>query len=540
MSDAELALPQTKPSEKPETAPSEIPTDASSGGGGGGGPTNSFKAMFFALCLSLVVGLSVGLGVGLSDKNDGGDAVCPSADPSTTTTTTTVAAPILDDPLPPTETASRYTPAEFDTLEVIYVAWPRYDYVTSLPQVRMVVLEMLLGLCSCQLDTTMTAQQKEDCTDIIVQAPADILDDANTTIFSTPGLEDCPIRFQTSERDDMWIRDMGPVFTKICDGANADRTTTTNCDERVVVDFQFDFWSAVGLGSPDLNHLEATLDQRIYASDFPNLTVTRTNLIGEGGNREFNGQGVLLMNRDVERYRNEKKAWSIERSEEEYKRIFGVDKIVWVDGVPNNDFIAEFPTRGKIDDVETYLFNWGTGGHIDELARFVTPGTIVISQISDAEVEHDTTGVVAKDQAILRNIKEQLEQATDANGQKFKIIEAPAAPLFINEMTADDELWYWFEPLNVFQDTLAAGKKIHTIGATSYMNFLTTNKVVLIPKYFMEGDEVFGLEEIQTADQEFKNIMTSVYPDRKIVAINPLPVNQGGGGMHCISAHQNM
>lgn len=425
-------------------------------------------------------------------------------------------------PLPATQpNPSRYTPGEFEELDAIFVGWPRYDYVADLPPMQTVVLEMLTALCSCQ------KQGQEGCTSVIVQAPLDILEDATTAIESA-NLTFCGITYQNSTRDDIWIRDMGPVFTK-------------NGMETVLLDFNFDFWSAVGLGTPDLNNIEENLDSRIYAETYPSFLVEKTNLIGEGGNREFNGQGVLMMNRDTESLRNEKRTWTIERSEEEYKRIFGVTKILWVDGIPNNDFIAEFPTRANIDGVDSYLFNWGTGGHIDEIARFVSADTIVTFQISDEEVSHDDTGILARDQAILAAIKAQLEEAADVNGDPYNIIVAPAAPLYINELTEDDLLYsYWYAPLNVFQETLEAGKKIYSILATSYMNFVVTNKVVLIPKYYIKGDTILGTDAIKDTDKEFMKLMEHLYPDREVFGINPLHINNGGGGMHCIVAHKNM
>jgi hypothetical protein len=61
------------------------------------------------------------------------------------------------------------------------------------------------------------------------------------------------------------------------------------------------------------------LDTKIYA--YADYIVDATHIIDEGGNREFNGKGTLLMNLDVEMVRNTKLAFNLECCEDEYKRL---------------------------------------------------------------------------------------------------------------------------------------------------------------------------------------------------------------------------
>ena len=75
---------------------------------------------------------------------------------------------------------------------------------------------------------------------------------------------------------------------------------------------------------------------------------------------------------------------------------------------------------------------------------------------------------------------------------------------------------------------MAAGNKIYGTAATSYLNFVITNKVVLIPKCYVEDDPLFGTDEIKHSDETFKNLVGECFsPDRAVVAINPLAVNFG-------------
>ncbi|SDY77618.1 Porphyromonas-type peptidyl-arginine deiminase [Bacillus sp. 166amftsu] len=65
--------------------------------------------------------------------------------------------------------------------------------------------------------------------------------------------------------------------------------------------------------------------------------------------------------------------------------------------------------------------------------------------------------------------------------------------------------------------------------ALSYCNFLITNNIVIAQKYYSEGLPL----EVKKKDEEALNILKSVFPDRKVVAINALALNLYGGGIHC-------
>ena len=67
------------------------------------------------------------------------------------------------------------------------------------------------------------------------------------------------------------------------------------------------------------------------------------------------------------------------------------------------------------------------------------------------------------------------------------------------------------------------------------MNFSFTNKTILTAKYWQEG---MSLTE-KRKDDEVKALFTKLYPNRKVVQINPLPINyDGGGGIHCATQQE--
>lgn len=82
--------------------------------------------------------------------------------------------------------------------------------------------------------------------------------------------------------------------------------------------------------------------------------------------------------------------------------------------------------------------------------------------------------------------------------------------------------------------TFPNGEPIKVMAALSYLNFIITNKVVIGQSCWREGMP----DDLKLKDENAAQILQSVFPDRKIIMIDALAVNLGGGGIHCISMHQ--
>jgi agmatine deiminase len=78
------------------------------------------------------------------------------------------------------------------------------------------------------------------------------------------------------------------------------------------------------------------------------------------------------------------------------------------------------------------------------------------------------------------------------------------------------------------------GKPVKVIAAASYLNFLIANDCVLMPKYWKEGLPL----AVKERDAEALSILQSVFPGKKIIALDVLAVNLGGGGIHCITRNE--
>jgi len=68
----------------------------------------------------------------------------------------------------------------------------------------------------------------------------------------------------------------------------------------------------------------------------------------------------------------------------------------------------------------------------------------------------------------------------------------------------------------------------------SYCNFLVTNGIVLMPRYFKEGRQ----ELLKRTDEMARDILRQLFPDRRIVQIDTEALEYGGGGIHCSTQQQ--
>jgi agmatine deiminase len=143
--------------------------------------------------------------------------------------------------------------------------------------------------------------------------------------------------------DDLWIRDMGPVF--LIDGKGG----------LSGLDLNFNGW-----GDDQVHVNDATIAQRVLELvDVPRIQAP---FVAEGGALEVDGDGTVMATASsiVNKSRNPGK--TKEQLDAEILAALGARKMLWVPGVKGHDI---------------------TDDHIDALARFVRPGLIVIDQPAD-------------------------------------------------------------------------------------------------------------------------------------------------------------
>ena len=308
-----------------------------------------------------------------------------------------------------------------------------------------------------------------------------------------------------------WSRDPGPIFLINKNG------------EQKVVDFGWNDYGNCFVYDQRLKKADSItgrIDKRMAA--LLKLPIISSPIVAEGGGLETNGAGVLMSIEETALQRNPRK--TLKEIEAEYLRVTHCKKMIWLKRMT----LQEKTVKGL------HIENWkssGANGHIDEVARFVAPNTIALAQID--KLEKDKNPISKVDYDILEECYAILKKATDVNGKPFTIIRIPSPDLNANAVSyiVNKEIRKGFsEEIKTLKD----GDTLKYVPAVSYMNFMTTNGVVLIARYWNEGMPPKEKEK----DEKVKKIFEQLYPDRKIIQINPTNINRIGGGIHCATRQQ--
>lgn len=134
-----------------------------------------------------------------------------------------------------------------------------------------------------------------------------------------------------------------------------------------------------------------------------------------------------------------------------------------------------------------YLAGDDTDSHVDTLARFCSEDTIAYVKCEDESDEHYDE---------LRAMGEEIKAFRQENGEPYRLVPLPMA---------DEVVW--------------EGERL----PATYANFLIINGAVLLPFYNSPKDE------------EARNALQAVFPDREVIGVNCLPLIKQHGSLHCVT-----
>jgi len=257
--------------------------------------------------------------------------------------------------------------------------------------------------------------------------------------------------FHRIPTNDPWMRDCGPIFLK-------------NRDPRkpqLALHWGYNAWGG--------KYPPFDLDERVapQAAAVLGVAVAQPGMILEGGSIEVNGDGILLTTESVLLNPNRNPHLDRIAIEQRLRDFLGVGKILWLgDGIAGDD----------------------TDGHVDDLARFVAPDTIVTVVEDDPNDEN---------YAPLQENLRRLREMTDGRGRPFRILELPMP-----------------DPV-VFEDRRLPA---------SYANFYIGNRAVLLPVY-----------DCPDKDERARSILSACLPTREIVPIRCVDLIWGLGAFHCLT-----
>jgi agmatine deiminase len=252
--------------------------------------------------------------------------------------------------------------------------------------------------------------------------------------------------------DDAWIRDSGPTFlVGPLDSPPA------------LIDWGYNAW---GGKYPPYEHDDAI---GLLISRELGRICFEPAMILEGGAIDVDGRGTLLTTEECLLNPNRNPQLSRSEIEQYLANYLGVRKVLWLGG-------------GIVGD--------DTDGHIDELARFVAPKTIV------AAVEENPQD--ANCASLQENLR-RLRSCTDADDQPLEIIPLPM-------------------PRPIMHD----GQRL----PASYCNFYLANGIAIVPQF----DD--------PADAKAAEILGRVLKGRRIVPLPARDLVWGLGAFHCITQQE--
>ena len=191
----------------------------------------------------------------------------------------------------------------------------------------------------------------------------------------------------------------------------------------------------------------------------------------EGGSIDVNGRGTLITTEECLLSTTQQRNPHMDRTayEQIFADYFGVQTVVWLgDGIEGDD----------------------THGHVDDLARFVAPDTVV-TMVEPNERDENYS-------ALYHNLG-RLRAARDQDGQRLNVVEIPM-------------------PRPVLFD----GRRL----PASYANFYIANGVVLVPVFNDPNDRIA------------LNTLAQVFPAREIVPIYSGDLIWGFGALHCMTQQE--
>ena len=403
-----------------------------------------------------------------------------------------------------------YMPAEWEPHDAVWLGWESDSTLGFYPVVTEIIKVLTPNVTvkiACDSDSLMQAAKEY----LIHQK----VDTSN-------------IRFYVMQGDRYWIRDHGAAFLVNSKG------------ELGVADFGWNLYGYPQFLKDKYNGNEDSMGKYLKLM-LPSIAKTgnvdslmavatgarifKTDVIHEGGNIEVNGKGTLIVCESAVMHRNPGR--TKEYIESEFKRVLGVTKVLWL-------------SQGLADDPNGFYRritgNYIGGGvqHSDEFVRFSNANTILLAWVDESE--KDLNPINKMNYKILNENYNQLIKETDQNGRPFNIVKVPLPDLMprqiiaIKEQSKEPSLNL---PVSRFYNTEApqVGDTLLRVPASSYLNYLVTNGLVLISSYIAEGSS-------KEKEESVRKIFETQFPDKRIVFVHAMPQNWDGGGIHCSTQQQ--
>jgi agmatine deiminase len=351
-------------------------------------------------------------------------------------------------------------PAEWEPHDATWLAWPHYhaDWPGRFEPIPWVYTEIVRNLARHERVELIV-------NDLVAERRVrKLLDRANAPLAN--------VRFHRWLTNRVWMRDSGCLFVTAEPGfARPDSRGRLSPQESraIAIKFRFNAWAKYSNWQLD-DKIGTKMASTGNATEVCPLHKEKR-VVLEGGSIDVNGEGTILTTEECLLSKVQQRNPGMSRKD--YERTFA-DYL----GAPHTIWLG----RGIRGD--------DTHGHVDDLARFVAPDTVVtVVENNPRDVNHKP----------LRDNLRRLQTASDQSGKPLNIVELPMpAPVVFEKRRLP----------------------------ASYANFYIGNGIVLVP-VFNDANDRIAL-----------NTLAALFPTREVVPIYSGDLIWGLGTMHCMTQQQ--
>jgi agmatine deiminase len=277
------------------------------------------------------------------------------------------------------------------------------------------------------------------------------------TILKKSGANFDAVDFFRVPTDRGWMRDSGPICVR------------NEAGEVAYNHFAFNGWAKYEDHKKDaavVTKANQKLKRRMWQPQHKGRRI-----VLEGGSIDVNGRGTLLTTEEclLSKVQERNPGYTKDDYAQVFREYFGVTHVLWLkNGIAGDD----------------------THGHVDDLARFVNPSTVVT--IVEDDLKDTNYPALQENLALLKTMKNQ-------DGRPLRVETLPM-------------------PAPVYFD----GQRL----PASYANFYIANKIVLVPTFSDPNDRAA------------LNTLAGLFPDREVVGIACRDLVLGLGTLHCMTQQQ--
>lgn len=348
-------------------------------------------------------------------------------------------------------------PAEWDRHEATWLAWPHNvsDWPGKMDAIRWVYSELVRKITPGETVRLLVNSKTDEklARSYLRRACCDLK----------------RVEFVIYPTNRGWMRDSGPIFVKRGNANGAASRRGARAD-MAIINFHFNAWAKYNDWHKD-RRMPLVAAKLLNKPLFEARCNGRTFVL-EGGGIDVNGRGTVLTTEECyldPKVQVRNPGLSREQFEQTLKAYLGVTNVCWL-------------VAGPVGD--------DTHGHIDDIARFVNPRTVVLVKEENPQD--------ANYRALAQNW-ERIQELRLENGSKPEVVALPMpAPLVFDNYRLP----------------------------ASYANFYTCNAAVLVPTFN------------DPKDREALGILGELFKDRPVIGMHAVDLLLGYGTLHCLTQQQ--